>query len=383
MPGKINTNTAKDTVKEITKEVHSLEPSAIISLYEIDISNIKKNLHLGSSLTIPEDYLRFHNNNAFGNNTIYFKNETYHAMPIITEGFEVDSGGSVPRPTLSFVSLKSINENVSKSNFSALKRAILELDNMIGAKVTRLRTFLKYLDNSNNINGVGQHVGTNPEFPREIYFVERKISENKQVIQLELSSVLDLENFKLPGRLCLANRCPFIYRGEGCAYEYSAAKNSTNLLMGSVNNQNNQKNTFGATAILPKFAPPIANDKNEKISSMISGYDPTNAHENIRGEYSPTLWYPAGDIVYVTKNNVKYYYVAKGDNNQPVPQGASPPNTNYWESDRCSKSLDGCKLRWGANGAAQEVTGNALRSPSNKFLMFGGYPGTNSKTVVQ
>ena len=57
MPDKILPSTAKTTVQEITKEIHSLEPSTPIILYELDISEIKKNLNLGTTLTIPEDFL--------------------------------------------------------------------------------------------------------------------------------------------------------------------------------------------------------------------------------------------------------------------------------------------------------------------------------------
>ncbi len=377
MPEKINPNTAVDTLKEVSKELHSLESSSIVSLYEIYIGDIKKNLHLGSSLLGIEDYLRFHNYNVFGSNSISFKGEVYHAMPIITDGFELDSGGSVPRPTISFLSLRGISENIKegKENFRTLKRVILELDNLIGARVTRVRTFLKYLDSSNNINGAGQFTGINPEFPREIYYVERKSQENKELISLELSSVLDLENFKLPGRLCLANRCPFIYRGEGCSYEYNAAKYPNDPKMG---NETSQKNFFGSTSKLPEFAPPVANESNIPLTGLVLGYSTETAHTKIIGEYNSSLGYELGSIVYITKNEVKYYFVAKTNANAGFP----PPNILYWEPDKCSKTIEGCKLRWGIGGKAQELV-SGVRTHSNDLLMFGGFPGTNSQTVTQ
>ena len=36
------------------------------------------------------------------------------------------------------------------------------------------------------------------EFPQEIYFLDRKISENRDVVQWEAISALDLVNVKLP-----------------------------------------------------------------------------------------------------------------------------------------------------------------------------------------
>ena len=400
MADKIHKDTAKGTdaapgtLQNISREVHALESDAIIALYEIDISEIKKNLHLGSTLLL-EDKLRFHNLEVWNRDKIYFRDEAYHPIPIITEGFEISSSSELPRPTITFISMKGIDEKTeggTKFNFESLKQAIIKLESMIGAKVTRIRTFLKYLDASNKIPGAGQSVGTNPEFPREIYYVNRKVSENKGSLQLELSSVLDLENFKLPKRLCLANRCPFLYRGEGCAYEYSATTPPpSNSCPNCDSDEDQQKEEFGNSAILPQFAPPVADDMDELISgfgapqtSSWVGYAIGDAHKRISGKWDYDTVYPTGAIVYVEKEDVRYYYMSKGNEDDQYKgfKNIPPPYSKYWYADRCSKSMSGCKLRWGAEGAAQyNVEGE--RKPVNKFLMFGGFPGTNSKTVIQ
>jgi len=419
MADKIKKTTAQGTIEKVSIEVHALEPSTPISLYELDISEIKKNLHLGTSLTIPEDYLRFHNMEVIGQETIIFRGEVFHPMPIQTEGFELASDGSMPRPTLTFTSLKGITEFAKiKSNFQALKRCILELENMIGAKVTRIRTFLKYLDPENTFEGVGQFTGTNPELPRDIYFVNRKIEESKNFIKLELSSVLELENFKLPGRFCLASRCPWNYRGEGCAYEYDAEQweNSTDPPAERMGNAADQLEAFGHNK-LPKYAPPVANADDLLISGFGNpdaaepdydgddpwvGYDITNIHTRISGEYVHGTPYPTGAIVFIQKSKVKYYYISKGNPDTDPSYGdvtqIPPPHSKYWEADRCSKTIGGCKIRHGAYGAAQNDDpggaghvhdpgegheGHPGRIHANKFLPFGGFPGTNAKTVIQ
>jgi lambda family phage minor tail protein L len=391
MPDKIKPDTAKTTVQEISKEVHALEADAIISLYEIDISEIKKNLILGSTLVL-QDKLRFHNMEVLNREKIYFKNEAYHALPILTEGFEISSSSDLPRPTITFVPMKGIDDKGADYNFTSLKQAIISLDNMAGAKVTRCRTFLKYLDASNNIPGAGQHTGTNPEFPREIYYINRKISESKSSIQLELSSVLDLENFKIPSRLCLSNRCPFSYRGEGCAYEYSASDPPpNNSCENCPSDISKQKERFGNTAILPQFAPPIAGDDDVQITGFGEpdgaswvGYAIGEAHTRISGEYQGNINYPTGAIVFVEKNDIRYYYMSKGNSAAsygPI-KNIPPPNSAYWYADRCSKSIAGCKYRWGKTGAAKYLENNEYKQ-ANNFLMFGGFPGTNSKTSIQ
>ena len=39
------------------------------------------------------------------------------------------------------------------------------------------------------------------EFPKEIYFLDRKVTENRNVVTWELQSALDLVNVKLPKRI--------------------------------------------------------------------------------------------------------------------------------------------------------------------------------------
>jgi lambda family phage minor tail protein L len=391
MADKINTSNAQSTLKQISTEVIRLEASHIVSLYEIDLSNIKMNLNLGPSANdIAPDVLRFHNEEPLSTKAILFRGDTYHPMPIIAGGFEVNSNGSLPRPTLSISSLKGIlSEAEANAYFNSLKRAILELDNMIGAKVSRIRTFYKFLDAANDLDGVGDFSGSvNPEFPKEIYYVERKVSEDKEGMQFELSSVLDLENFKLPGRLCVASRCTWTYRGEGCCYEFKT-KGSTG--------------THGATEHLPDFAPPIANDEDELISDVISNYDSgsVKASDVVEFNYDNTVTcdggqqynYCEGSIVYITKDGINYYYVAK----KHVPVGHPPPHSDYWEADRCSKSMAGCRLRWGTAGSAKSCAvgtctsenpqgrcdSGSCEGQTNDLLPFGGFPGTNSKYTTQ
>ncbi|MAF24953.1 phage minor tail protein L [bacterium] len=385
MANKIDTETARCTLKAISKEVIALESSSIISLYEIDISDIKKNRNLGLLDIIP-DKLRFHNMESLSQRVLEFRSDKFYPLPILTDRFEIASDGSLPRPTITFASMQGIVDEEKKDTvsyyFKSLRRAILELDNLIGGKVTRIRTFYKFLDANNNLEGVGDFtcgLGKNPEFPRETYYVQRKISEDKNGIQLELSSVLDLENFKLPARLCLANRCPWTYRGEGCCYEFKEAGSDE---------------AHGSTEHLPHFAPPIATDEEQLLTGLITGalgqplYDPSGVTASSVIEYDihRSIGYTTGNVVYITKDDIRYYYVAK----TIVPSGmAPPPHTNYWEADRCSKTLEGCKLRWGNAGAATNCVDNSNPCPdskkvkTNKFLPFGGYPGTNSKTIVQ
>lgn len=55
--------------------------------------------------------------------------------------------------------------------------------------------------------------------PDEVYFIERKVSEDEVSVQFELSSAIDLEDLKLPRRMVTVNYCSWDdYMGEGCMY---------------------------------------------------------------------------------------------------------------------------------------------------------------------
>lgn len=56
------------------------------------------------------------------------------------------------------------------------------------------------------------------EFPREIYFVDRKAIENRDVVEFELAAAFDLQGVRAPKRQCIANICQWTYRSAECGY---------------------------------------------------------------------------------------------------------------------------------------------------------------------
>lgn len=344
---------AQVSSKRLAQEASSLSPSTLITLFEIDYSNI-----LDENTSDVATIFRFHNNVTLTTSSIWYDStskateegnlEEFIAAPIQADGFEISAKGTLPTPRLAI----SVNpEGIAA--LSQLKSIIGDLDGLIGAKVTRIRTFLSCLSDSHfpsDING-----GKNPyggydvfaEFPRDIYFIDRKTTENKSVIEYELASVLDVEGIQLPNRIVLSTRCPWSYRGDGCFYEYNANRTSIH--------SNN---------LLPDQAPPVATDKDEPLYKVIG--IPQNLIKLVGdGKWDKTYNYIIGNACYITKNGINYYYVAKLPN-----LDKQPPNDTYWVADRCSKLIDGCKLRFGLGCASQN-----LRPFSKGVLPFGGFPG--------
>lgn len=326
----------QETSKALNSEAMSLNPSTLVSMFEIDLTDIAFDIGLATDNT--NTIFRFHNTNVLLMKSIIWKGVEYQPAPIIVEGYETSSQGTPPTPKLSI----TVNDQGIPA-LSQLKQLLRQIGDITGAKVTRIRTFAKYLDAENFLNKVTPEdfsPNSNIEFPRDIFYIERKSQENKYSIEYELSSIFDLENVKLPARLVLATKCSCTYRGNGCLYEYA------NRRVEAVHGTESE-------SILPLLAPPIANDKDERIKDILQIISLKD-----RGKWQRNTSYSIGDAVYIEKNGIKYYFVSKVNS----PQN-SPPNLSEWIADTCSKTIKGCRLRWGNTG--------------DGGLMFNGFPATN------
>ena len=349
----VDSSKVLDSNKKIISELQRVSPSAVVTLFEIDIEKLLINQLIPyDTISRADAVFRFHNNLKLIKQDIIWKGQVYKASPIKVDGYESSSRGTNATPKMTLLS----NEE-SGTVFRDFRALMRQLDDLIGSKVTRIRTFAKYLDRENfylNVGGESKLIGNESlipegfepdplaELPREIYFIERKVSESKAGIELELAAPVDFENLQLPNRLCLARSCQFQYRGEGCLYEYSADfsvnDSATRNLAEKVFNCDNLKSIN-----LPSEAPPIANENNELIKDIIPQFN---------SRIKPILWsadktYSIGTSVYIEKDNRKYYFVAKkAVEKTQINSSTAPPNSNYWEKDSCSKSVNGCRLRW-------------------------------------
>ena len=373
---------AKKSIKSLLFEASNLTPSSLMTFFEVDLSTVVKSI--GSSLVQDgtevginfetaggeENILRFHNNIKAMNCYIYWQGNTYFPAPIHAEGFDISARGTLPTPILRVTAQKE--EGIEA--LSILRRAIHKYGDIIGAKVTRIRTFAKYLDSKNfsDISQINNSQGSyaNPfpdqyepdpyaEFPRDIFYVERKSNENKINIEYELSALLDVEGIKLPRRRVLSQRCSFTYRGCGCFYEQKA--NSSGIY--------EKCDLRQSQLTMPEDAPPVATDKDEDISRIVGGPEATELKN--AGIWSSSRQYEAGEYVSMQKGGYNYYFVAK--TTIPSGQGTkfAPPNPDYWVADMCSKSLTGCRKRWGTKGSV--VIGETKDFVKGE-LQYGGFP---------
>jgi phage-related protein len=121
----------------------------------------------------------------------------------------------LPRPTVRIANLQG--------NISAILLGINEFNfgnDLIGARFTRVRTLSRFLDGSNWQNGTNPYGTPNPSetMPNEIYYVDRKVSENRDFVEFELVSSFDMAGVRAPKRQALSNLCQWEYKSKECGY---------------------------------------------------------------------------------------------------------------------------------------------------------------------
>ena len=142
---------------------------------------------------------RFTNTKNELGNDIVWQGNTYTAIPLKAEGYEATGKGSLPRP------------NISVSNLLGTFTTLIAVlpDGLEGCKVTRTRTLSKYLDAVNFTGGSNSDADPTSYFrPRDIYFIDRKSMENRDVISYEMCSAFDLAGVRLPKRQILPDDFP-------------------------------------------------------------------------------------------------------------------------------------------------------------------------------
>ena len=172
-----------------TEELQSLTNKSIIELFTLTLVS---SLHGSSAIS------RFHSGVGLNSNSaIKWQGNTYDRVPIEAQGFEYSGRGTLSRPTVTVANvLGTITALMASVN------ATTPFNDLQGAKFVRIRTLAQFLDADNfpaNQNPYGTPDST-AELPQEIYFINRKTAENRNIVQFELVSALDLESIRAPKR---------------------------------------------------------------------------------------------------------------------------------------------------------------------------------------
>ena len=182
----------------IISDLQSANPSAIIELFTLQLDN---SLHGSNTI------YRFHaGSNVKDLGEIVWAGNSYTRLPITAEGFAF-TRGQLPRPKL-----------IVSNALGTISAILVTVNNtttgndLTGATVTRIRTLAKFLD-AVNFTGNTNPFGTpdpNAEFPKEVYKIDRKANENREIVEFELAAPTDLAGIRIPGRQCTRKDFPSI-----------------------------------------------------------------------------------------------------------------------------------------------------------------------------
>lgn len=167
----------------IWTQIQRQELGAIVDLYQLDATSVGDTEIRYFTNTVDED-----------GSVIQFDGITYTPVDFQAEGFEVSGQGGLPTPTIRISDVNRV--------FTGLAN---QFEDMIGAKLTRIRTFDKYLDGRATAD-------PNAIYSRDVFYIEQKTTENRLFIEWKLASAMDHEGRKLPNRVVLRDVCLWRYR---------------------------------------------------------------------------------------------------------------------------------------------------------------------------
>ena len=187
-------------------------PDSLIELFQLKLDPV---LHAGAYVAPGIKYFYSGVNEKTTASKIVWDSVSYDAWPVIVEGIEYRVKGSLPRPTLRmsnlFGGMTAILNSVNNYIDPVTGENNLAQD-LAEARLTRIRTLVKYIDAANwqdNTNPYGTP-STTTKFPDEVFFINRKIVENQEIVEFELRSILDFNHLTLPKRQVMKTEFPSV-----------------------------------------------------------------------------------------------------------------------------------------------------------------------------
>lgn len=300
--------------QKIAETLLNLQPSAVLTFWQLYYDTANE----------PESMFPFCPSTNGLDGAIVFGGIHYTPIACEVDGISQNTLNRIDRPTI----------RISNKNYE-ISQLLRRKNDFKNARLIRIKTLLKFIDDVNFDSGQNPYgiPDPNAELSRDTFIVYQKKAENKQFVELELSMPYDLASQTTPGRVILGRYCPFQYRGKGCSY----------------------------------CGPPVA-----KSDDTLLTHDGNYAISSAQNLWIDNQTYAVGESVYVNnrKDPPRTVFVCKVShlsttlNHPNKPDGAA-----YWDKDECSKTINGCKLRF-------------VSDPTNPcylgYLKAGIFPATDS-----
>ncbi len=178
-----------ETSLNLERDLQSLSPSPAVELFSLDTSPltaINGVLNGGSVYNWTPG--------TFGDGPVFFGGVSYTPLPIEFMDMKTTGGGTTPTPIIRVSALGGL-----------VSQLISSYADLVGAKVTRIRTFLDCLDGSVNADPTA-FIGP------DIFSIDQKSHQDKEYIEFTLAVAYDAQGRTFPARQIIADACKRSYR---------------------------------------------------------------------------------------------------------------------------------------------------------------------------
>jgi lambda family phage minor tail protein L len=163
-----------------TAEARKLEPSALVSLFRLDATEVG-----GVELNFT--------NETSGGNVVSFGGIQFFPIPVTFRGMTVSTTGPLQTPTMTLANTDGV-----------VQEFVNTWGNLAGCRLTRWRTFARFLDD-------GAEPDPSAFYGPDVFKIDRKASDTPEEISWELATLADAQGVYV-GRTIIRDVCMWRYR---------------------------------------------------------------------------------------------------------------------------------------------------------------------------
>ncbi|MEM8171448.1 phage minor tail protein L [Morganella morganii] len=184
----------RDIPSDMRIAVTQIEQSAMLNLYEVDLSRFGGNIY------------RFHDGMNGLLKPVIWQGNRYDPYPVQVTGFSVTAQGASARPKMTFANIDGLLTAINN-----------DYDDALGAIVTRRQVMEQYLDAVNFPDGNNQADPSREAVQK--FVIEQRENSDSDFVTYVLALPTETDNAQIPARVIQADICPWRYRGQDCGYD--------------------------------------------------------------------------------------------------------------------------------------------------------------------
>ncbi|WP_195433249.1 phage minor tail protein L [Morganella morganii] len=184
----------RDISADMRIAVTQIEQSAMLDLYEVDLSRFGGNVY------------RFHDGMNGLLKPVIWQGNRYDPYPVQVTGLSMTAQGASARPKMTFANIDGLLTAINN-----------DYDDALGAIVTRRQVMEQYLDAVNFPDGNNQADPSREAVQK--FVIEQRENSDSDFVTYVLALPTETDNAQIPARVIQADICPWRYRGQDCGYD--------------------------------------------------------------------------------------------------------------------------------------------------------------------